>query len=76
MDMSGNVWEWVNDWYSSNYYSVSPSVNPQGSASGAVRVLRGGSWLNDDLSVRSAVRNYDYPVGWLNFVGFRCVRSQ
>jgi formylglycine-generating enzyme required for sulfatase activity len=39
-------------------------------------VLRGGSWLNDDLSVRSAVRNYDYPVGWLNFVGFRCVRSQ
>jgi formylglycine-generating enzyme required for sulfatase activity len=43
-DMSGNVREWVNDWYSSTYYASSPSTNPPGPATGANRVLRGGSW--------------------------------
>jgi serine/threonine-protein kinase len=75
MDMSGNVWEWVNDWY--GIYSVSPGVNPQGPSTGWSRVLRGGSWGGYDSSVRSAFRNDDDPVNWDYFLGgFRCVRSQ
>ena len=77
MDMAGNVDEWVQDWYDSSYYSVSPSNNPQGPETGTYRVLRGGSWGYYDSYVRSAVRNDGIPVFWFfDFFGFRCVRSQ
>ncbi|MFZ4848781.1 MAG: formylglycine-generating enzyme family protein [Caldilinea sp.] len=75
MDMAGNVWEWVNDWYGASYYSTSPSVNPQGPATGTSRVLRGGSWGSGD-GVRSVYRLSTDPDYWGDFVGFRCVRSQ
>jgi formylglycine-generating enzyme required for sulfatase activity len=76
MDMAGNVWEWGNDWYQGDYYGVSPGSNPQGPATGDSRVLRGGCWLcNGDNNVRSVNRNFYFPVGWFNNLGFRCVSS-
>ncbi|MBI4725722.1 SUMF1/EgtB/PvdO family nonheme iron enzyme [candidate division TA06 bacterium] len=60
-DMAGNVWEWVNDWYQSDYYSVSPSSNPQGPATGTSRVLRGGCFFNIDYLCRVVYRNNNPP---------------
>ncbi len=76
MDMAGNVYEWVNDRYGGDYYSVSPISNPQGPATATARVFRGGSWSNYGSYVRAAFRFYNYPEYWVNILGFRCVRSQ
>jgi formylglycine-generating enzyme required for sulfatase activity len=73
LDMSGNVWEWVNDWYDSDYYSYSPYSNPQGPPTGSYKVLRGGSWDYVWDHVRAAFRYYGYyPVSRYYYVGFRC----
>jgi formylglycine-generating enzyme required for sulfatase activity len=74
-DMSGNVFEWVNDWYSDSYYASSPSTNPPGPAIGPNRVLRGGSWATDSFYTRSSFRDLVEPGGPYNDLGFRVARN-
>lgn len=75
-DMVGNVWEWVADWYDEAYYAHSPGVDPQGPASGDVRVRRGGSWHSWPLYARVAYRNYNTPQSRHVLGGFRLLREQ
>jgi formylglycine-generating enzyme required for sulfatase activity len=58
-DMSGNVYEWVSDWYGEDYYSNSPKDNPKGPGSGEYRVLRGGSYRSLPRDLRTTSR-YGY----------------
>jgi formylglycine-generating enzyme required for sulfatase activity len=75
LDMAGNVFEWVADWYASDYYSSSPPSNPLGPASGSKRVLRGGVWADDAYFVRVASRGSIAPDYRYFNGGFRCARS-
>lgn len=75
LDMLGNVSEWVNDWYSSTYYAVSPPSNPPGPASGSSKMVRGGSWQTYDNYLYLTLRgktNYGFAG---NSIGFRCAAT-
>jgi formylglycine-generating enzyme required for sulfatase activity/tRNA A-37 threonylcarbamoyl transferase component Bud32 len=73
LDIAGNVREWVADWYGE--YPSERLVSPTGPSSGELRVLRGGSWLDDQNVARCASRLRTHPAFWYDFVGFRCARG-
>ena len=74
-DMAGNVWEWVADWYGSDYYAVSPTKNPQGPTTGIYRVARGGGWNSDSTQLRVTYRDRFTPDLSAYNLGFRCAMS-
>ena len=72
-DMTGNVWEWVWDWYGE--YPSGTSTDPAGASTGSRRVDRGGSWSNDPRYARVADRVRDGPGYRSFYLGFRLARS-
>jgi formylglycine-generating enzyme required for sulfatase activity len=72
MDMAGNLYEWVGDWYGG--YSSSSETDPYGGTGGYYRVARGG-WYNGAAYLRSAGRVHDNPAGTYRYIGFRLCRT-
>jgi len=74
-DMFGNVAEWCSDWYSYSSYRKNLAVNPNGSANGREKVIRGGSWYDMGGSFRSSVRDKISPDKANKKIGFRLAMS-
>ncbi len=79
LDMAGNAWEWVSDYYAEDYYQTTSeagiNTDPTGPKEGFFRVTRGGAYLSDATYIRLAVRLETSPVRVAGYIGFRCVRA-
>jgi sulfatase modifying factor 1 len=74
-DMSGNVWEWVSDWFGADYYAESPGDDPKGPETGTFKVFRGGGWHSGPGCV-TVHRRTALPQHWVDMAGgFRCVKD-
>lgn len=74
-EMSGNVWEWVQDWYDADYYKTSPASNPKGPEKGEARIIRGASWRNTADMIRSSNRNKHTLTERRVYIGIRCAKD-
>jgi formylglycine-generating enzyme required for sulfatase activity len=76
LDMAGNVWEFVADWYAAAYYASSPTANPTGPMEGAAHVIRGGSFASSGgMETGAFFRTYEGAPGNTSRVGFRCASA-
>lgn len=75
LDLTGNVWEWVLDWHSEDYYAIAPYANPKGPFIGTSKVFKGGSYISSDTRSRSFIREWTLPSDSWNNIGFRCAVS-
>jgi formylglycine-generating enzyme required for sulfatase activity len=74
LDMAGNVLEWVNDYFSSTYYRISPRDNPMGPGATSTRVIRGGAYSQPDFTgLRTVARAGYNPQEGNTTIGFRCI---
>jgi formylglycine-generating enzyme required for sulfatase activity len=71
-DMTGNVWEWVGDFFDPGYYQRSPAVDPKGPDAATDRIHRGGAFTNMPEHSRSAIRVASPPGNRTTSNGFRC----
>lgn len=76
LDMAGNVYQWVSDFYDEHYYDSMPAQNPTGPASGTQHVIRGSSFESEAAQVLSGIRHFGAPSYHNYDLGFRCVVSQ
>lgn len=74
-DVAGNVWEWVDDWYDSQYYENSPRENPQGPKTGTHKVLRSSGWQVETPMARIFTRVRNATLNRDHSTGFRCAKN-
>lgn len=75
LDMAGNAAEWVADWFNPNYYKEAPLSDPPGPARGAIKAMRGGSWLKPAVSLRTTDRDWGIMDSRPSGTGFRCAKD-
>jgi formylglycine-generating enzyme required for sulfatase activity len=75
LDMAGNAAEWIQDWYNPNYYKEAALSDPTGPNRGAIRGMRGGSWLKPAVSLRTTDRDWGTIDSRPSGTGFRCAKD-